>query len=50
LEPRLAKLIEMRYFGGLQEAEIADVLGISVRTMQRDWEKARRLLSAAMKD
>jgi RNA polymerase sigma factor (TIGR02999 family) len=50
VEPRLAKVIEMRYFGGLQEDEVAEVLAISVRTMQRDWEKARRLLSAALKD
>jgi len=49
MEPRLAKVVEMRYFGGLQEAEVADALSVSLRTVQRDWEKARLLLSAALK-
>ena len=49
LEPRLAKVVEMRYFGGLQETEVADALSISLRTVQRDWEKARLILSAALK-
>ncbi len=43
-EPRLAHMTEMRYFGGLSETEIGDVLGISPRTVRRDWEKARLLL------
>lgn len=50
LEPRLAKVVEMRYFGGLQEDEIAEALVISIRTVQRDWEKARLILSAALKN
>jgi RNA polymerase sigma factor (TIGR02999 family) len=50
LEPRMAKIIEMRYFGGLEEKEIAHVLAVSLRTVQRDWEKARALLSSALKD
>ncbi|MES1195745.1 MAG: ECF-type sigma factor [Steroidobacter sp.] len=49
LEPRLAKVVEMRYFGGLQEQEVADALSVSLRTVQRDWEKARMILSAALK-
>lgn len=49
LEPRLGKVVEMRYFGGLQEEQIAEVLAISLRTVQRDWEKARLLLSTALK-
>lgn len=45
---RLARVVEMRYFGGLTEAEIAQALGISDRTVRREWEKARLLLKAVM--
>jgi RNA polymerase sigma factor (TIGR02999 family) len=44
LEPRLAKVVEMRYFGGLSDLEIAEILGVTVRTVGRDWDKARLLL------
>ena len=44
LEPRLARVVECRFFGGLSEEEIAAALGITVRTVQRDWAKARMLL------
>ena len=44
LEPRLTKIVEMRYFGGLTETEIGEVLELSSRTVRRDWEKARLLL------
>jgi DNA-directed RNA polymerase specialized sigma24 family protein len=45
----LAQVVEMRYFGGLTEKEIADVLGVSERTIKRDWERARLLLFAALR-
>jgi RNA polymerase sigma factor (TIGR02999 family) len=48
-EPRLVQVVEMRYFGGLEESEIAEVLGLTERTVRRDWQKARLLLSAALK-
>jgi RNA polymerase sigma factor (TIGR02999 family) len=48
-DPRLAQVVQMRYFGGLSEAEIADCLGITERTVQRDWQKARLFLSLALK-
>jgi len=48
-EPRLAQVVEMRYFGGYSEPEIAEVLGVTERTVRRDWEKARLLLMSAMK-
>lgn len=48
-EPRLAQVVEMRYFGGLGESEIAEALGVTERTVQRDWQKARLLLSAALR-
>jgi len=48
IEPRLAQVVEMRYFGGLTEPEIAKLLGVGERTVRRDWNKARVLLRAAM--
>jgi RNA polymerase sigma factor (TIGR02999 family) len=47
-DARLAQVVELRYFGGLSEAEIATTLDISERTVRRDWEKARLLLLAAL--
>lgn len=44
LEPRLARVVECRFFGGLGEEEIATALGVTARTVQRDWAKARMLL------
>jgi RNA polymerase sigma factor (TIGR02999 family) len=49
VDERLAQVVEMRYFGGLTEAEIADCLDVTERTVQRDWQKARLFLSAALK-
>jgi RNA polymerase sigma factor (TIGR02999 family) len=48
LEPRLARVVECRFFGGLSETEIAHALGITERTVQRDWVKARMLLRRAL--
>ena len=48
-EPRLATVVEMRYFGGYTEAEIADTLGLTERTVRRDWNKARVLLMHSLK-
>ena len=47
-EPRLAHVVECRFFGGLTEQETADALGLTVRTVQRDWVKARVLLRRAL--
>lgn len=44
VEPRLAQVVDLRYFAGLGEAEIAEALGVSERTVRRDWDKARALL------
>lgn len=49
LEPRLAQVVELRYFGGLSEADIAASLGLTERTVQRDWHKARLLLAMALR-
>ena len=45
ISPRLARLIELRFFGGLSETEVAKELGVTVRTVHRDWHKARTLLA-----
>jgi RNA polymerase sigma factor (TIGR02999 family) len=43
-DERLAQLIECRFFGGMSEAEIAEALGVSGRTVERDWKRARAYL------
>lgn len=48
LQPRLAQVVECRFFGGLTEDETAAALGVTVRTVQRDWAKARMLLRDEM--
>jgi RNA polymerase sigma factor (TIGR02999 family) len=48
-DPRLAQVVEMRYFGGYTETEIGEVLGVTERTVRRDWDKARLLLAAMLK-
>jgi RNA polymerase sigma factor (TIGR02999 family) len=48
-EPRLARVVEMRYFGGYTEAEIGAALGLTERSVRRDWEKARLLLLALLR-
>jgi RNA polymerase sigma factor (TIGR02999 family) len=48
-EPRLAQVVEMRYFGGYTEPEIGEALGLTERTVRRDWDKARLLLLALLR-
>jgi len=48
-DPRLKQVVEMRYFGGFDDAQIAEALGISERTVGRDWERARLLLAVSIK-
>jgi RNA polymerase sigma factor (TIGR02999 family) len=47
-DPRAARVIELRFFGGLQEEEVAEVLDISPITVKRDWKVARAWLSARL--
>jgi RNA polymerase sigma factor (TIGR02999 family) len=47
-DARLAQVVEMRYFGGLTDTEIAEALGVTDRTVRRDWQKARLLLKEAL--
>jgi len=49
LDPRAARIVEMRFFAGLEESEIAEALQVSLRTVQRDWARARAVLSLALK-
>lgn len=49
IDPRMAQVVEMRYFGGLSDAEIGAALGVSDRTVRRDWEQARLFLAEALK-
>lgn len=48
LEPRQQKVVEARFFAGLEETEIAALLGVSERTVRRDWVKARAWLVRAL--
>jgi len=49
VDPRLVQVVEMRYFAGMTETEIAAALGVNDRTVRRDWQKARLLLADALK-
>jgi len=50
LDARVVQVVEMRYFAGLTEEEIGAALGVTARTIRRDWEKARLLLFSAMQE
>jgi RNA polymerase sigma factor (TIGR02999 family) len=45
VDARLVRVVEMRYFAGLTDLEIASALGVTDRTVRRDWERARLLLA-----
>lgn len=49
IDPELAQVVEMRYFGGYSEVEIAELQGVSERTIRRRWDKARAWLFIALK-
>jgi RNA polymerase sigma factor (TIGR02999 family) len=50
IDPRQVRIVELRYFGGLTEEETAEVLGVSTRTVKRDWTVARTWLHAELKE
>lgn len=50
VDKRLAQVVELRYFGGLSELEIAGLLDRSERSIRRDWQKARLFLLASLKE
>jgi RNA polymerase sigma factor (TIGR02999 family) len=47
-EPRKASVVEMRFFGGMEFAEIAEELGVALKTVQRDWQFCRAWLLQAL--
>lgn len=49
MDPRQGRLVELIYFGGLTEEEAAEALGISTRTVKRDWASARAWLHAQLR-
>lgn len=46
--PRAAKTVDLRFFGGMSEREVSEFLGVSIKTVQRDWDFARAYLSHRM--
>ena len=50
LDARLARVVELRFFGGLEVEEVAAVLGITARSVVRDWRRARLFLHEALAD
>jgi RNA polymerase sigma factor (TIGR02999 family) len=48
LDPALAQLVDLKFFCGFSFVDLAAIRGVSERTLQRDWEKARILLRAAL--
>lgn len=48
VDARAVQVVEMRYFAGMTETEVAEALGVTERTVRRDWEKARLLLQAVL--
>ncbi len=50
ISPRMLEVVELRYFVGMSEQQVADQLGVSRRTVTRDWQQARALLQVLMQD
>lgn len=50
VDDRLAEIVNLRFFGGLSEEQVAQVLGVSSRTIRRDWQLARAWLRNALRD
>jgi RNA polymerase sigma factor (TIGR02999 family) len=50
VDPALAQIVEMRYFAGYSEGEIAELMRLSERTVRRQWEKARAFLLATLQE
>jgi RNA polymerase sigma factor (TIGR02999 family) len=50
IDPRAAQVVELRYFAGMTEPEVAEALGVTERTVRRDWQKARLMLGEMLKE
>jgi DNA-directed RNA polymerase specialized sigma24 family protein len=49
IDSRQARVVELRFFGGLSESEVAEVVGVSTRTVKRDWSMAKAWIYGEMK-
>jgi RNA polymerase sigma factor (TIGR02999 family) len=49
LDPRQSRIVELRFFGGLTEDEIADVVGVSAKTVKREWRTAKLVLYSELR-
>jgi RNA polymerase sigma factor (TIGR02999 family) len=49
-DPRLGKLVELKFFGGLTYKDISTITGFSERTLKRDWERARTWIYSVMQE
>ena len=49
-DERMGRVVELRFFGGMTEKEVAEVVGVSARTVRRDWRKARAWLAQALSE
>jgi RNA polymerase sigma factor (TIGR02999 family) len=50
VDERLARVVEWRFFGGMTEEEVAEAMGVTARTVRRDWQKARAFLCRELQD
>jgi RNA polymerase sigma-70 factor, ECF subfamily len=50
LDPRQGRVVELRYFGGLTVDEVAEVLGVTSKTVARDWNSAKAWLYGDLKE
>ena len=50
LDPRKSQIVEMRFFGGMSAEEVAEALGVSLRTIEREWRKAKAWLHRALEN
>ena len=48
IDPRRSQVVELRFFGGLTEEDVAEALGVSVITVKRDWKAARSWLATRL--
>jgi RNA polymerase sigma factor (TIGR02999 family) len=50
ISPQAARVVELRFFGGLEQADVASVLGVSVSSVERDWRMARAWLRRELEE
>jgi RNA polymerase sigma factor (sigma-70 family) len=48
MDPRKSQIVEMKFFGGLTTEEVAEVLNVTTRTVEREWRKAKAWLNRAI--